>query len=105
MKKRKVWVLEINWNLNDERDSDIYLFSSLTKAQIKMSECIKEDFLCSVLTRFEHFEYKDSNNNYIENKVPYEIFTNDPIKSKYAMLYSDYTSDYISYQITKENVK
>ena len=105
MKERKVWVLEVSWNLNDECDSDIYLFSSLTKAQTKMSECIKEDFLCSVLTRFEYFEYKDSDNNYIRNKVPYEIFINDPIKSKYATLYSDYSNDYISYTITKMSIK
>lgn len=106
MKERKVWILEVSWNLNDERDSDIYLFSSLTKAQTKMSECIKEDFLCcSSLTRFEFFEYKDSDNNYIRNKVPYEIFINDPIKSKYAMFYSDYSNDYISYTISKMSIK
>jgi hypothetical protein len=105
MKERKVWVLEISWNFDDDHDSDIYLFSSLIKAQTKMSECIKEDFSCSCLTRFEYFEYKDFDNDYIRNKVPYEIFINEPIKSKYAMLYSDYSSDYISYEITRKSIK
>lgn len=105
MKERKVWVLEVSWNLEDNCDSDIYLFSSLNKAQTKMSECIREYFACSVLERFEYFEYKDSDNNYIRNKVPYEIFINEPIKSKYAMLYSDYTPYYISYQITRKSIK
>lgn len=105
MKERKVWVLEVSWNLEDDCGSDIYLFSSLNKAQTKMSECIKEDFSGSVLERFEYFEYKDSDGNFIENKVPYEIFTNDPIESKFAILYSDYAPDYISYQITKKSIK
>lgn len=105
MKERKVWVLEVSWSLDDECDSDIYLFSSLTKAQAKMSECIKEDFSCSDLARFKYFEYKDSDDNDIRNKVPYEIFTNDPIESKFAMLYSGYTPDYKSYQITKKSIK
>lgn len=100
-KRKKVWVLNVSWNLEDGYDSEIFLFSSLIKAQKKMSECIAEDFNSNWLMRFDNFEYIDADGNLVKNKVPFEVFIKEAINSKYCMLYSDYSDYDITYVINK----
>lgn len=100
-KRKKVWVLNVSWNLEDGYDSEIFLFSSLIKAQKKMSECIAEDFNSNWLMRFDNFEYIDADGNLVKNKVPFEVFIKEAINSKYCMLYSDYSDHDITYMINK----
>lgn len=101
-KKRKVWVLNVSRSLNDDGyDSEIFLFSSLIKAQKKMSECIAEDFHSNLLIRFDNFEYIDADGKLVKNKVPFEVFIKEAINSKYCILYSDYSYHGITYEIYK----
>lgn len=109
--KKTCWVLQMDWELYDDRDSQIELFSSLRKAQERMSRWIKED-LNNHADRFDTFKYdeitdKDSITKTVTNKVPFNIFQKggDPINTKWAHFYSEYSSDFITYCITKQEIQ
>lgn len=106
--KRTCWVFQMEWELYDERNSQVELFNSLHKAQKRMSECIKED-VKNYIDRFDTFEYDDLDNNGItvHNKLPMEIFKDDdnPLNTKWATFYQEYDSDFITYSINKREIK
>lgn len=105
--KRTCYVLQIDWELYGERDSQVDLFSSLQKAQKKMSECIKDD-VKNYINRFDTFEYNDLNadGKTVTNKFPIEIFTDkNPINTKWAIFYSQYDEDFITYSIVKKVIE
>lgn len=107
-RKRTCYVLQIDWELYGERDSQVNLFSSLQKAQKKMSECIKDDIIKNYINRFDTFEYGDLNDNgrTVTNKLPIEIFAGeDPINAKWASFYSQYSEDFITYNIIKKVIE
>ena len=106
-RKRTCYVLQIDWELYGERDSSVELFSNLEKAQKKMSEWIKDD-VKNNLTRFDTFEYDDLNDNgkTVTNKIPMEILTGeDYINAKWATFYSQYSEDFITYNIIKKVIE
>lgn len=106
-RKKTCWVLQMDWELYDDRDSKIELFSSLRKAQEEMSQWIKGD-LNNYADRFDVFEYDEISEEGITiNKVPFKIFQKggDPINTKWAHFYSEYSSDFITYCITKQEIK
>jgi hypothetical protein len=104
--KRTCYALQIDWELYGERDSQVDLFSSLQKAQKKMSECIKDDVKNYInrFDTFDTFEYDDLNDNgkTVINKLPIEIFTGkDSINAKWATFYCQHSEDFITYSIVK----
>lgn len=101
-KKKKVWVFKMSWDVYDEADSEVFLFSSLTKAQAEMTKAIRDDLIKSI--NFDHFEY-DEKSDTIEDKIPFELFNDKILKSKRALFYNDYDSFYISYEIEKMPIK
>ena len=109
-RKKTCWVLQMDWELYDDRDSKIELFSSLYKAQEEMSQWIKGD-LINYADRFDVFEYdkisEEGVTTIIINEVPFKIFQKggDPINTKWAHFYSKYSSDFITYCITKQEIK
>ena len=110
-RKKTCWVLQMDWELYDDRDSKIELFSSLRKAQKEMSQWIKGD-LNNYANRFDVFKYdeisdKEDITTIITNKIPFNIFQKegDPINTKWAHFYSEYSNDFITYCITKQEIK
>jgi len=107
--KRTCWVLQSELELYGERDSSVKLFSSLKKAQKRMTDFLNED-IYNNLDRFDSFEYSDDENDgtTVYNKIPIEILKNlenEPLKSKWVHIYDTYGSDYITYTITKQEIK
>ena len=100
-KKKKVWVFKISWDIYDSADSEVLLFSSLTKAQTEMTKAIRDDLTSN---NFDHFEY-DEKSDTIKDKISFELFNNEILKSDRALFYNDYDSFYISYEIEKMPVK
>ena len=101
-KKKKVWVLKISWDVYDEANSEVSLFSSLTKAQEEMTKAIRDDLINS--NNFDHFEY-DEKSDTIKDKIPFELFNDEILKSDRALFYNDYDPFYISYEIEKMPIK
>ena len=101
-KKKKVWVLKISWDVYDEANSEVFLFSSLTKAQAEMTKAIRDDLINS--NNFDHFEY-DEKSDTIKDKIPFELFNDETLKSDRALFYNDYDPFYISYEIEKMPIK
>ena len=103
-KKKKVWVFKISWDVYDEADSEVFLFSliSLIKAQAEMTKAIRDDLMSS--NNFDHFEY-DEKSDTIKDKIPFELFNNEILKSDRALFYNDYNPSYISYEIEKMPIK
>ena len=107
--KRTCWILQAEWELYDERDSSIELFSSLEKAQKRMTDLLNED-VNNNLDRFDSFEYSDDENDgkVVYNKIPMEILKNledKPLRSKWVNIYDNWCPDYVTYTITKQEIK
>ena len=107
--KRTCYVLLADWELYGDRDNSIYLFSSLKKAQEELTKCLRDD-LREYSNRFDKFEYDDEDDNgmTVHNKVPFEMLScnsEEPLHTKWATLYSNYDSDFITYYIRKEEIQ
>ena len=108
-RKKTCWVLQAEWELYGERDSVIELFSSLEKAQRRMTDFLHDD-INNNLDRFDSFEYSDDTNDgkNVYNKIPMEVLKNledEPLKSKWVNIYDTWDTDYITYTITKQEIK
>lgn len=107
--KRTCWVLQAEWELYGERDSMIELFSSLEKAQKRMTDLLHED-IDNNFDRFDSFEYSDDKNDgkIVHNKIPIEILKNledVPLRSKWVNIDDTWDTDYITYTITKQEIR
>ena len=107
-RKRTCWVLQGEWELYGEKGNSTELFSSLKKAQIKMTSLVRDD-INEYIDRFDFFEYEDSHGILCYNKIPMEVlkgnFQNDYVKSKWINMYTNSDTDYIKYEISKEEIK
>ena len=101
-RKRTCWELCIEWELYGERDYIVELFSSLRKAQEKLSEELANDLINNG-GRFETFEYEDENSE--TKPLPYSAINGDVLNTKYVNLYSVNGCDFITYMIRKQVIQ
>ena len=108
-RKRTCYVLAVDWELYGDRDNTVSLYSSLKKAQEELTKGLKNDFK-EYANRFDEFEYDDLNDEgrTVHNSVPFEVLSGNgdkPLNTKWATLYSNYDSDFITYCIRKEEIQ
>lgn len=108
-RKRTCYILLADWELYGDRDNSVSLFSSLKKAQEELTKCLRDD-LKEYSSRFDEFEYDDEDDDgrTVHNKVPFEMLSGngeEPLHTKWATLYSNYDSDFITYCIRKEEIR